>query len=431
MKNHALTRRTLLSLASASLASRVVAQDTQPISVLVLGAGLAGLAASRLLSAAGLDVTVLEGRDRIGGRIWTDHSLGAPFELGAGWIHGPQGNPMSALAQAAELTPFVTQNEALDVRGPDGAWLGEDALIAGEARLSTIAEEGFDAVRQTTLVDALKADAPDTLTDPLLRWMLSAYVEFDLAGPLGEVSALHWGGDKKFEGEDVILEEGYGALLPGLAQGLDIRLNKNVTSIEHHDDWVEVITETGAFEADYVICTLPLGVLQRQMVIFDPPLPDAMQHALQRQGMGTVTKVAFRFPEATWDADTQYFGWIGPHPGRWAYVVNYETFSDTPVLMPLSFGAEAFEVEAMSEADMVADAFAALRNLMGSDLPDPLDWRSTRWSQNRWTRGAYSFPKWGRSGRLGYLAGVGWRSAAFCWRAHDMGLPRNDPWRMA
>lgn len=169
MKNHALTRRTLLSLASASLASRVVAQDTQPISVLVLGAGLAGLAASRLLSAAGLDVTVLEGRDRIGGRIWTDHSLGAPFELGAGWIHGPQGNPMSALAQAAELTPFVTQNEALDVRGPDGAWLGEDALIAGEARLSTIAEEGFDAVRQTTLVDALKADAPDTLTDPLLR----------------------------------------------------------------------------------------------------------------------------------------------------------------------------------------------------------------------------------------------------------------------
>jgi len=144
-------------------------------------------------------------------------------------------------------------------------------------------------------------------------------------------------------------------------------------------------------------------VLLEPVIDDDLGWPDAMQRAFQRQRMGTVTKVAFRFPEATWDADTQYFGWIGPHPGCWAYVVNYETFSDTLVLMPLSFGAEAFEVEAMSEADIVADALAALRNLMGSDLPDPLDWRSTRWSQNRLTRGAYSFPK----------AGSGWKTGIF------------------
>ena len=97
------------------------------------------------------------------------------------------------------------------------------------ARLLALAQA---AERQTTLVDALKADAPDTLTDPVQRWMLSAYVEFELGGPLAVVSALYWDGDKKFEGEDVILEESFGTLLPSLAQRLDMRLNETVTSNE-------------------------------------------------------------------------------------------------------------------------------------------------------------------------------------------------------
>ena len=92
--------------------------------------------------------------------------------------------------------------------------------------------------------------------------------------------------------------------------------------MSNYDDWVEVITEADAFEADYVICTLPLGKLQSLAINFDPPLSDAMQQALLRQGTGSVTKVAFRFPEARWDSETQYLGWTGPHLGRWAYAVN-------------------------------------------------------------------------------------------------------------
>lgn len=389
-----MSRRAVIAGSAALAARPSLAQETPEISVLIIGAGLSGLAAARTLTDAGVKVTILEARDRIGGRTWTDYGLGAPFEAGAAWIHGPIGNPIAELANAADLSTYATQDAALEVLGPNG-WVADEAIASAEARLREVAAEGFDATRMTTLLDALREDAPDTLTDPMLRWMLSAYLEFELGGPLSDVSAKYWDGDKKLEGGDVILNEGYGALLPGLSEGLDIRLGEVVTHVNHHEDWAEVITEAGAFEADYVICTVPMGVLQAGSVQFDPALPDRMQTAIARQGMGTVTKVAFRFPEVTWEDEVQYYGWVGPDKGRWAYVMNYAPFSDAPVLLTFSFGAEAFEVETMTEQDMVADALAGLRSLMGSDLPDPLDWRATQWSQDPFSKGAYSYPKAG------------------------------------
>src|SRR5688572_7447583 len=77
-------------------------------SVLVLGAGMAGLAAARALADDGYEVTVVEGRDRIGGRIWTDRSLGVPLDLGASWIHQSKGNPITELAREAGAATAAT-----------------------------------------------------------------------------------------------------------------------------------------------------------------------------------------------------------------------------------------------------------------------------------------------------------------------------------
>ena len=84
-----------------SVAEEVLKTGAKTIAV--IGAGTSGLTAAKQLSGAGKSVTVFEARDRIGGRVWTNHDLGEPLDLGASWIHGVKGNPLSELADELEL----------------------------------------------------------------------------------------------------------------------------------------------------------------------------------------------------------------------------------------------------------------------------------------------------------------------------------------
>ena len=114
-------RRRFLELGSLSLAGLVVGCSDDPApagsanderegaagqSVVVVGAGVSGLAAARTLADAGIEVVVLEAGPRTGGRVRTDRSLAAPFDVGASWIHGTRGNPVTELAEDAR-TPTV------------------------------------------------------------------------------------------------------------------------------------------------------------------------------------------------------------------------------------------------------------------------------------------------------------------------------------
>ena len=115
-----LTRRHSLKLGIAaflsSLAGKAAAQEMLGAKVVVVGAGIAGLSAAKLLQSQGADVVVLEAGERIGGRIRTDMSLGAPFEFGAGWIHGPSSeNPVQKLADRIKAPRFVTDDDSLEV----------------------------------------------------------------------------------------------------------------------------------------------------------------------------------------------------------------------------------------------------------------------------------------------------------------------------
>ena len=359
--------------------------------VVVIGAGCAGLGAARTLADAGAEVVVLEARARIGGRLYTDWSMGAPFEVGAGWIHGPaDANPAKQLADAVGAEYAVTDDENLVVFDANGEEIAEHTLSALNTRWANALarlDNELESFDNRSLYDVLK----HKLDDPEFEWAMSAYTEFSKGGPIEDLSAVLHDDDKVFDMPDVVVTSGYDALLAPLAKGLDIRLSHLVTDIAHSSDGVTVSTDNGNFDADYVVCSLPLGILKAGSVTFSPALPKDDQENIADIGFGSVTKIAFKFEEAFWDTDVQYFGMITQPKGRWNYWVNYRTFSDENILLGLSVGAYAPIADNMSDEEAQEDALGVLRNVWEDDVTEPLQMLRTRWATDPHSLGAYAY----------------------------------------
>jgi len=394
-----ITRRRLLETGLAStvalpgLLPRRAKASLADVDVIVIGAGIAGLAAARRLVELGYETIVLEADSAPGGRVKTDWSLGAPFEVGAGWIHGPEGNPISELADAAEAKPFVTDDESYRVFAANGDAVSTDDIETGYERLEDLyaaIDDEFDA--DQALSKAIARMGGKLQSDQVVNWMTSAYTEFSTGGPIDKLSAYYFDEDGVYPGDDVVLLNGYDTIINRMAGELDIRLNTRVTSIAYEKgDGALVSTDKGDFESSFVICTVPLGVLKAGDIEFDPPLPKSHRRGIDAIGMGNVTKLALKFDQTFWPEDVQYFGLMGETRGRWNYFLNYRTFSDENILLALCVGDYAEKAEAMSDQDMVVDCMQAVRTMFSPDTLEPTGHLATRWSTNPNSRGAYSY----------------------------------------
>jgi monoamine oxidase len=384
-------------LASPFFSSGTAKAQNDDFDVIVIGAGISGLAAARYLSRLDYSVVVLEASDKIGGRIKTDWTLDAPFEVGAGWIHGPDKNPISEIVTEIGAPTFRTDDENFQVFSKSGELQSRNKIIQGYKELRRLykrIDDRFD--RDQSLEEAIAHTSDRGLKDPMIHWMASAYTEFSTGAPLDDLSAFYFDEDDEFWGEDVILTDGYDQVPRFVADGLDIRLNTAVETVEYEEgDGASVYTSRGVFECDFVICTVPLGVLKREAISFDPPLPKSYRSSISNIGFGNVTKLALKFEEAFWPIEIQYFGLMTETKGRWNYFLNYRTFSKENILLGLSVGDYPEVAEQMSDTDMIADCMYAVRKMFGKDAPEPTGHLTTRWSQDPWTFGAYSYVRVG------------------------------------
>lgn len=224
----------------------IPASDVPKRSVIVIGAGISGIAAARTLVDRGFRVIVLEARGRLGGRVATDWSMGSPVELGACFIHGSHGNPLAIVAREAELRTY----SPTDVQGlifENGTKVStsddrqaEDLWGALTRRADRIAETVL-ATREADmslggLIGRLRKMVRNPLTkeiDQLLSWH-AANLEMACAANLDELSARHYDMDMQygFSGPHEVVRDGYGSIVSALAQNLDIRHNTIVQSIE-------------------------------------------------------------------------------------------------------------------------------------------------------------------------------------------------------
>lgn len=371
---------------------------------LVVGAGAAGLAAARRLAEAGLTVTVLEARDRIGGRAWTSDELGPSIDLGASWIHGTEGNPLVPLARGAGVRFTPTSFDRFGSYDEDGrllAWREEEPLwtrfqaldaAAGRAAASGPADlslaDAFEAAGAAVGPPPGGVDA--ALLERYVRWAAKLEYGADRAADLTELSARTITDGEALPGLWVMLEGGYRAVLEPVGAALDVRLGQRVEVVDVTGEGVVLTTEAGQTHgADRAVVTVPLGVLKAGDVSFSPSLPERVATAIDRLGMGSFLKVGFRFAERDWPGGIDWLGRIGERTFlEW---VDLEPVARQSIVVGFATGSEARRLEALDDDAIVAEALVAYRAVVRDSTQQPVAAVVTRWGRDPLTRGSYSF----------------------------------------
>ena len=372
---------------------------------IVVGAGIAGLTAARLLSQSGRSVAVLEARDRLGGRVWTDRSDGRATDLGASWIHGVTDSPVTAAATAfgmrtMEFTVGSYQPDSRPIAyyGPDGECLPgaaarafvEDIHTADATLAELIAASDPGASYRDVTEAALDRQGWNRDRAQRVREFLEHRSEEQYGAWIEDLAA-HGLDDDSIDGDEVVFPDGYDHLATRLARGLDVRLEHVVDRVRWSPEGVAVMTDRGDFTAATAIVTVPVGVLQSGGLVFEPPLPEPNARALGRLRMNTFEKIVLRFPRKFWDHNVYAIRQQGPEGRWWHSWYDLTLMHGSPTLLTFAAGPAATAIREWDDEQITESVLTQLRRLYGDRVERPSSVHITHWLDDPFARGAYAY----------------------------------------
>ncbi len=386
---NSLSRRSVLSglLASAALPAWAQSLPSNP-DVVVIGAGSAGLSATRTLISEGRSAVVVEGSGRIGGRAYTESdTFGVPFDHGCSWVMGPGDLPYAAMARdwGFTLLGHDSAGEALyvgDRRATSVEWRKYNTAWAQiESAVNSAGREGRDVPASTV------APSDMDFAGSVQTWM----GPMDWAVDYPDLSTMDvWEyGDI---GSNYMIKEGYGTLVARMGAGLPVQLNAPATHVDWSGNGVSVETPAGAIRAKACIVTVSTGVLRAESIQFTPELPGWKQEAISHLPMGLLAKVALQF-------DGERFGFV---PNQWlTYWVPKEMPAEACYFLTFPFGFDimigfvggrfGWQLSAQGVDAAVDFALGEVVKMVGSKARDHfVRGYLTGWAKNPWTYGAYA-----------------------------------------
>jgi monoamine oxidase len=361
--------------------------------IVVVGAGAAGIAAARDLRDAGHDVTVLEARKRIGGRIDTITLAGAPVELGANWIHGLDGNPLvpllratgTATAPVADVWPVLrdASGKLATEAEMDAAWKD----VAGRQRVASQRAEKLDE-------DVALASVLTPPTSQTSAWFMRSGLENEYAQDPTKLSAWWYDEGGIFGDQDRLVTGGYIEFLRRMAHGLSVRFDSEVKAIRTMDDEFRVQPADGEpIAADALVLTVPLPVLQGSLDRWEFPGRDAIAAASKNITMGSLEKVVLRTSSLGGVSGNVVLGATDPsHIGQGIgefHVISRHA-SELSTIVALVGGATARTLVQQGERAMINAAVAGLTSALGSAIVSVRAARASRWSADPLARGSYT-----------------------------------------
>lgn len=252
-------------------------------------------------------------------------------------------------------------------------------------------------------------DCPLHLGSYNTRWNWHiANIEYSNAASVDELAAAHWDQDDPYEfpGHHVMLHGGNKCIVDHLARDLQISYNTRVRKIKHGANGCTVECSDGtSYTADAVISTLPLGVMKRGAVDFEPALPDEKVRAIQKLGYGVLNKIMLMFSHQFWDDGVQTFGYCPGEESDRGEAFLFYVYSGTGqgnVLIAIVSGSAAMKQEERTSEESMKRTIEILRrifNMKGRYVPEPTDYYVTRWYSDEYAGyGSYSFIPVGASG---------------------------------
>ena len=384
----------------------------------VVGAGYAGLTAARRLGDHGKSVVVVEARDRVGGRIWTQKlSDGTPIDRGGAWL-APKHDAMFGLTRELGVSTYKTWVDGAHLLVDGDRTRRYTGLIPkiSPLAIATIARAQLKIDRMAKHVpveapwSAKRAEEWDAHS--IAWWLERSGIRSDIGrdlfemavqglfpGDLDDVSFLNMlflvaahgslGALFSIKGgaQENLVDGGAGSMALRMADGLGdaVHLNAPVRSITQHSDHVEVGTADLAISARFAVVAVPPALALD--ITFDPALPDDRLTLYRNYVAGPESKTLVVYDEPFWRADG--FSGQTSQPGSASEVtIDASPSSGAPgVLASFTFGPTAQRVQGLDPADRRRAVLDALTARLGKRAASPEEFVETAWFEEEWTRG--------------------------------------------